>query len=159
MTTSRDRGSDTPIQSAAGGHAASDKDGSALLEGNGMNYSNDVETPMTDQEVFLRAKLVAKILTERGLPTSSPDCGTLDDVERERWETCIEIVSQLNAWRPPRQPRYLPDDIVPKDFTSIEADRYPLCPDCGAETGLISRPATGRAWNCMDCGWEGESYD
>lgn len=114
---------------------------------------------MTDEESFLRAKLVAEILSEHGVPVSSPEDGNLDDVESERWGACIEIVTKLNAWQHPRSPRYLPYDIVPEDFTAIEADRFPLCPNCGAETGLISRPATGRAWNCMSCEWEGESHD
>lgn len=53
-------------------------------------------------------------------------------------------------------PRYLATDTVPEDFMAMHSDQYPICPQCGGETGLISRPEEGRAWNC-DCGWEGES--
>lgn len=53
--------------------------------------------------------------------------------------------------------RYLATDPVPEDFLAVEGDQYPVCPQCGGETGLISRPEEGRAWSC-DCGWEGKSY-
>jgi hypothetical protein len=41
------------------------------------------------------AKIVARILSEHGLHISSPDEGYLDDVERERWNACVEIVNAL----------------------------------------------------------------
>jgi hypothetical protein len=37
------------------------------------------------------AKIVASVLTEHGLHVSTPDDGDLDDVERERWDACLEI--------------------------------------------------------------------
>ena len=102
-----------------------------------------------------RAKLVAWILTENGHPVSSPDEGDLDDVERERWNVCVEIVRRLDAWTLPRR-RLLWSDSVPDDFLSLHADNYPLCPECGGETGLTSSKE-GRSWNCDvgGCGWKG----
>lgn len=43
------------------------------------------------------AKVVSGILSEHGLPVFSPDEGTLDDVERERWNACVEIVKVLRG--------------------------------------------------------------
>lgn len=38
-----------------------------------------------------RAKLIASTMTEHGMPVYPPDEATLDDVELERWNVCIEI--------------------------------------------------------------------
>ena len=42
-----------------------------------------------------RAKLVAQILTDNGIPVYSPDERSLDDVESERWRACLEIARRL----------------------------------------------------------------
>lgn len=52
--------------------------------------------------------------------------------------------------------RHLATDPVPENFMAIESGQYPICPQCGGETGLIARPEKGCAWTC-DCGWEGQS--
>lgn len=44
-----------------------------------------------------RAKIVAQILTDNGHPVDPPDAGTLDDVEWERWNVCLQIVQALSA--------------------------------------------------------------
>ena len=116
--------------------------------------------PLPDHspEQQARAKVVAAVLTENGMPVSSPDEGDLDDVERERWNACIDIVRRLDAWKPPPLPRYLPTDPVPEDFMAIEHEQYPLCPECGEVTDLIAYAYNeGRAWKC-DCGWKGELH-
>lgn len=51
---------------------------------------------MGSDEFSLRAKIVADILTDNGLSVSSPDDGDLDDVERERWNVCLQIVKALD---------------------------------------------------------------
>ena len=48
------------------------------------------------EDSIARAKLVAKILTENGQPVTPPDEVDLDDVERERWNVCMEIVKALD---------------------------------------------------------------
>lgn len=43
-----------------------------------------------------RAKIVAQILTDNGHPVAPPDEATLDDVEWERWNVCLQIVQALD---------------------------------------------------------------
>lgn len=45
--------------------------------------------------IDLRAKLVARVLSEHGLAVSPPDEGVLDDVEQERWNACVKVVKAL----------------------------------------------------------------
>lgn len=47
-----------------------------------------------------RAKIVAQILTDNGHQVDSPDSGTLDDVEWERWNVCLQIVQALDDMDP-----------------------------------------------------------
>lgn len=47
-------------------------------------------------DFIARAKRVAAILTDNGHPVSSPDEGTLDDVELARWQVCLQIVQALD---------------------------------------------------------------
>jgi hypothetical protein len=46
--------------------------------------------PEYDALVDAVARKMAEILTDNGLPVSSPDEGDLDDVERERWNVTLE---------------------------------------------------------------------
>ena len=57
---------------------------------------DDKPQPQPTDDLSRRAKLVATTLSEYGLHVSSPDDGDLDDVERERWEACLEIVRRLD---------------------------------------------------------------
>ncbi len=41
------------------------------------------------------AKIVARILSEHGHHVSTPDEGTLDDLERDRWNACVEIARAI----------------------------------------------------------------
>lgn len=43
------------------------------------------------------AAIVAAILTENGIPVSSPDEGDLDDIEHDRWNICVEIADRVGA--------------------------------------------------------------
>jgi hypothetical protein len=52
----------------------------------------DNRSEMTD---ITRAKIVAAVLSEHGLAVTPPDEADLDDVERERWTACLEIVRRL----------------------------------------------------------------
>lgn len=49
---------------------------------------------MTD--LTARAKIVAQILTDNGHQVDPPDAGTLDDVEWERWNVCLQIVQAIS---------------------------------------------------------------
>jgi hypothetical protein len=42
-----------------------------------------------------RAKIVARILSEHGFYVSTPDEGTLGDVERWRWNACVKIAQAI----------------------------------------------------------------
>jgi hypothetical protein len=50
----------------------------------------------TAKRQALKAQIIARILSEHGLHVSSPDEGDLDDVERERWNACVEIAKALS---------------------------------------------------------------
>ena len=52
--------------------------------------NNQTPGPLT-----ARAKIVAQILTDNGQPVTPPDEATLDDVEWERWNVCLQIVQAL----------------------------------------------------------------
>lgn len=54
------------------------------------------ETEFAKGNRLYRAKLVAAILSDHGMPVTPPDEASLDDVERERWKACVEIEKALN---------------------------------------------------------------
>jgi len=51
-------------------------------------------------ETIARAKVVARILTDHGHQVTPPDEASLDDVEMERWDVCIEIANTLKGTAP-----------------------------------------------------------
>jgi hypothetical protein len=50
-----------------------------------------------------RTKLLASILTDNGLPVTPPDEASLDDLELERWNVCVEIVQRFESLQPKRR--------------------------------------------------------
>ena len=61
------------------------------------NEQKTTETPFKQAMRLHRAKLVASILTANGMPVTPPDEADLDDVERERWNVCVEIERALSG--------------------------------------------------------------
>lgn len=44
-----------------------------------------------------RARIIAAILTNHGMPVTPPDEADLDAVQRERWDVCVEIAEALKG--------------------------------------------------------------
>lgn len=49
---------------------------------------------------FNKAKIIARVFTDNGIEITAPDEASLDDVERERWFTCLDAVQALYATAP-----------------------------------------------------------
>jgi hypothetical protein len=103
------------------------------------------------------AKVLVRILTDNGIFVYCPDEGAMDDVERERWDTCVKIVQKLREYYNPPVHRFAATDPVPREFLEIDAGAYPICPECGGDNvGIIAAPNDIPRWLC-ECGWRGES--